>query len=268
MDAEQGRGTRDNGLRCGAYKAVADLDPRIADALLEALRDNGIAAYAGPTPATSGHYMELQLPDRPIDRLYVDEEQLDRARALVEEEQAEAAAMIEPPPTEPTATEPAPADAMPVDAMPVDAMPVERGSGDDSQIDFDAAWKQLLGSLQETSTTSVRFPAASRVEEPAAPTDVVDTDEDGDDVDYDVYDPADEAHFEPPPPPPLPKLRKETLAALVAIGLGLFALATDFEDGAFTFLAIMAIIGGVVSLVWHMKQGPPTDSGWDDGAVV
>ena len=239
MDGEQGRGTRDNGLRCGGYKAVADLDPRIADALLDALRDHGIAAYAGPTPATSGHYMELQLPDRPIDRLYVDEEQLDRARELVEAEQQEDAG----------------------DPLP------EPPSADDSQIDFDAAWQQLLGSLQETSTTSVRFPAApSRVEEPAAPADVADADEDADD--YDVYDPADEAHFEPPPPPPLPKLRKETLAALVAIGLGLFALATDFEDGAFTFLAIMAIIGGVASLIWHMKQGPPTDSGWDDGAVV
>ena len=30
----------------------------------------------------------------------------------------------------------------------------------------------------------------------------------------------------------------------------------------------MLLIGGVVSLIWHMKQGPPNDSGWDDGAVA
>lgn len=256
MDGDRGHGTRDNGLRCGAYKAVADLDPRIADALLEALRDHGIAAYAGPTPATSGHYMELQLPDRPIDRLYVDEEQLDRARELVEEEQGHADAVVEPARDVPDATPTPP-------GQPPERAPVEQASAADSEIDFDAAWQQLLGSLQETPTTSVRFPAApSRADEPTAPADVTDDDE------YDVYDPADEAHFEPPPPPPLPRLRKETLAALVAIGLGLFALATDFENGAFTFLAILAIIGGVASLIWHMKQGPPTDSGWDDGAVV
>jgi hypothetical protein len=264
MDGDRGRGTRDNGLRCGAYKAVADLDPRIADALLEALRDHGIAAYAGPTPATSGHYMELQLPDRPIDRLYVDEEQLDRARELVEEEQGHADMAAEPVRDVPDAP-PAPPE-----RAPVERAPIEQTSAADSDIDFDAAWQQLLGSLQETPTTTVRFPAApSRTDEPPAPADVVDraSAEDEDD-EYDVYDPADEAHFEPPPPPPLPRLRKETLAALVAIGLGLFALATDFENGAFTFLAIVAIIGGVVSLIWHMKQGPPTDSGWDDGAVV
>lgn len=246
MDGELGRGTRDNGLRCGAYAPVADLDPRIADALLESLRVLGIAAYAGPTPATSGHYMELQLPDRPIDRLYVDDQQVEQARRLVEEEQQHAAAETQP-------------------AGDTTALPErESAAAGESEIDFDAAWQQLLGSLQETPTTSVRFPApASRPDEPGA----VAEDSADDDV-YDVYDPADEAHFEPPAPPPLPRLRKETLAALAAIGLGLLALATDFEDGAFTFLAICAIVGGVVSLIWHMRQGPPTDSGWDDGAVV
>jgi hypothetical protein len=261
MDGDRGRGTRDNGLRCGGYKAVADLDPRMADALLEALRDHGIAAYAGPTPATSGHYMELQLPDRPMDRLYVDEEHLDRARELIEEEQGHAAAAVEP------ADDDRP-EAAPVPEPPATA--TARTSAEESEIDFDAAWQQLLGSLQESpSSTTVRFPSApSRAEPPTSAADPVARAEDADADDYDTYDPADDAHFEPPSPPPLPKLRKETLAALTAIVLGLLALATDFEDGAFTFVAILAIIGGVVSLIWHMKQGPPTDSGWDDGAVV
>ena len=48
------RGSRDNGLRCANYTPVADLDPRVVDALLATLRDEGIAAYATPTPAATG----------------------------------------------------------------------------------------------------------------------------------------------------------------------------------------------------------------------
>src|SRR3954447_12332795 len=80
------RGARDNGLRCSGYVAVADFDPRIADAMLEALRDNGIAAYAAPTPGRVGGAMETRLPDRPIDRLWVDAGRLERAHAVIEHE--------------------------------------------------------------------------------------------------------------------------------------------------------------------------------------
>src|SRR3954447_12811336 len=93
------RGARDNGLRCSGYVAVADLDPRVADALLEALRDNGIAAYAAPTPRSVGGAMETRLPDPPIDRLWVDRAQTDRARAVIERENGDTA---EPPPPAPS----------------------------------------------------------------------------------------------------------------------------------------------------------------------
>jgi hypothetical protein len=244
-----GGATRDNGLRCGGYTPLADLDPRLADALLDALRDNGIAAYAGPTPAATGHYMEMQLPDRPIDRLWVDDQQVDRARAIVDRERADAAA-VSAEPVEP--------------AEPATPAPDATTAGD-TDIDFDAAWQQLLGSLQEApSTSSLRITGDTVARrEPASYG--VEQDEDYDD---DGYDPADLEHYEPPPPPPLPRLRKATAAALTAIVLGLLVLATDLEDGGFTFLAIAAIVGGVVSLIWNMRQGPPPDSGWDDGAVV
>jgi len=45
-------------------------------------------------------------------------------------------------------------------------------------------------------------------------------------------------------------------------------LATNFDDGSLVWLAILAIVAGGATLIWHMKDGPPTDSGWDDGAVV
>src|SRR3954447_27001142 len=114
-DSGAWRGTRDNGLRCGNYTAMADLDPRVADALLSTLRDEGIAAYATPTPAATGGYMEARLPSRPVDRLWVDDQQVERARALIKAEDS------------PPAPEP----------------------------DADAAWQAVLASLQTSSDSPV-----------------------------------------------------------------------------------------------------------------
>ncbi|HET7530152.1 MAG TPA: hypothetical protein VFJ98_04250 [Mycobacteriales bacterium] len=228
------RGTRDNGLRCGNYTPVADLDPRIADALLDALRDEGIAAYAAPTPAATGGYMETRLPSRPIDRLWVDDTQVTRAKDLVAAEQADDGGATEP--------------------------------------DIDAAWQQVLASLQSTPSTPVPpWPVREDLDNPTA-TDSrlvrpasVDLDGAGDVIeDLD----ADDEHYVPPPPPPLPRLHRKTVASIAAIVVGLLVLATNLDGGAFTILAVLAIIGGLGSLVWHMHDGPPTDSGWDDGAVV
>lgn len=224
------RGSRDNGLRCAGYAAIADLDPRIADRLLAELRDAGIAAYAAPTPGAVGGYMETRLPDRPIDRLWVDSASVDRARAMVGDEQAK-----EPP----AAVEPVPAAGGPAGA-----------SGPDDGIDFDAAWAQMVASLRDPAAAS-EWPGDTDEEESEA-----------------GYDPAQEEHFTPPPPPPLPRLRSVTFAAITAIVIGLVILATDFDGGGFTFLAAVAIAAGVISLIWNMRNGPPNDSGWDDGAVV
>jgi hypothetical protein len=216
------RGTRDNGLRCANYTAVADLDPRVVDTLLATLRDEGIAAYASPAPGSTGGAMEVRLPSRPIDRLWVDDSQVARAKDLVARESGD---------------RPEPAD-----------------------VDFEAAWQQVLASLQATpGTTTPSWPEADGPVESDAT--------EGQD-DLPSYDPADEDHFEPPAPPPLPRLRRATMGALAAIGFGLFLLGTNLDDGSFTVVAVIAIFGGIVSLVWNMRKGPPTDSGWDDGAVV
>jgi hypothetical protein len=223
------RGTRDNGLRCAGYVAVADLDPRVADALLATLRDAGIAAYAAPTPATNDGTLESRLPDRPVDRLWVDDRQTQRARELVEDEAAETRAPAVP--AEPlTTTSPDP--------------------------DFDAAWQGVLASLQSTPES----PMPAWPDEDSEPADS--------EAELEPVDPADDAHFVPPPPPPLPRLRPATLAALASIAFGLAILATNFDGGSLTILAVLALFGGLGSLIWNMRNGPPTDSGWDDGAVV
>lgn len=215
MDSEgPRRGSRDNGLRCANYTPVADLDPRVVDALLAALREEGIAAYATPTPAATGGAMELRLPSRPIDRLWVDDTQVARAKDLVNRESSE---------------QPSPQD-----------------------VDFESAWQQVLTSLQATPG-----PATPSWPEEDQPPELDES-----------YDPAEVDHYDPPPPPPLPRLRRATLGALAVMAFGLLILATNVDGGSLRVVGILAIVGAVVSLVWNMRNGPPTDSGWDDGAVV
>jgi hypothetical protein len=218
------RGTRDNGLRCGSYAPVADVDPRVADALLSALREEGIAAYAAPAPAATGGLMEPRLPDSPTDRVWVDDQQVSRAKDLV--------------------------------------------SAQAGEPDIDAAWQQVLASLQSTSSSPVPpWPVSEDVDGPGADARLIRPAS----VDADTDDEplaSDDEHFVPPPPPPLPRLHRKTLAAIASIVLGLLILATNFGGGSFTVLAVLAILGGLASLVWRMHDGPPTDSGWDDGAVI
>ena len=66
---------RGNGLSADSYVAVADLDPGTADALLAALRDRGVAAYAAASPEP--------VPEGDTDRLYVDVAAVEQARALI-----------------------------------------------------------------------------------------------------------------------------------------------------------------------------------------
>lgn len=233
-------GSRDNGLRCGGYVAVGDLDPRVADALLDTLRSEGIAAYAVPTPASRGANLELQLPSRMTDRLYVDATRSERASELVDLERQDA----EPPP--------APSPSL------------------GSEVDVDAAWQQLLTSLKSPTTTAT-WPNRENVSESRRPAHLDDMPLDG--PEYDLLSNLDqvnleEEHYVPPPPPPLPKLRRATLGALIAIAAGIVLLVTNFGDGDFAWPAIAAIIGGAIALIWNVKQGPPLDSGSDDGAVV
>jgi hypothetical protein len=77
-----------------------------------------------------------------------------------------------------------------------------------------------------------------------------------------------EEHFDPPPPPPLPRLRPTTVTGLAAIALGIVIVVTGYDGGTFNVLGLLAIVAGAAGLIWHMKDGPPPDSGWDDGAVL
>jgi hypothetical protein len=218
-------GARDNGLRCASYVTLGDLDPRVADALLEALREEGIAAYVTPTPSSRGGYLEMQVPARQTGRLFADADHADRARELL-------------PPPDTT-----------------------------QDIDFDSAWQQVLTSLQTPGGDDAvpSWPVVADVDPSRLRHVPVELPSGGPPA---TGDPALEEHFVPPPPPPLPKLRRVTVIALLAIAVGLLILLTSFDGGDLFWIAIASITAGVAALIWHMKEGPPADSGWDDGAVV
>jgi hypothetical protein len=83
----------------------------------------------------------------------------------------------------------------------------------------------------------------------------------------------DDDHFVPPPPPPLPKIDPVTKGAWAALFGGpaylLVATAAGWTvPGIAAFCAVAAFVGGFAVLVLRMDDGPPRDSGPDDGAVV
>lgn len=82
-----------------------------------------------------------------------------------------------------------------------------------------------------------------------------------------------EDHFVPPAPPPLPKIDPVTKCAWAALFGGpaylLIATAAGWSvPGIAAFCAVAAFVGGFAVLVLRMDDGPPRDSGPDDGAVV
>jgi hypothetical protein len=82
----------------------------------------------------------------------------------------------------------------------------------------------------------------------------------------------DEGHYEPPDPPPVPAPHRATIGALALMALGVFLLVAPGVIGlssatGFT-LALLSITGGLAWLLARLRPGPPTDSGWDDGAQL
>jgi hypothetical protein len=82
----------------------------------------------------------------------------------------------------------------------------------------------------------------------------------------------DEDHYVPPEPPPFPVLRASTIAALGLFVLGIVLLVAPglfgLESRIGTPLSLVALCAGVGWLILRMRNTPPPDSGWDDGAQV
>lgn len=82
----------------------------------------------------------------------------------------------------------------------------------------------------------------------------------------------DSDHFVPPEPPPFPVLRASTIGALCLFVLGILLLVTPgifgLQASLGTPLSLVALCAGVGWLILRMRNTPPPDSGWDDGAQV
>lgn len=254
---------RENGLRAAAYVAVADLHPQLADLMLDALADEGVAAYASPPPSVSdrGLTMPTQLPLGPVDRLWVDRDAAATARRVLDDRLPELRAELERASIE--AVPGRPERLLDPDATPGGVL-----------VDDDT-WAAIIASYRSDSAARPDLPPASGGATAVRPGD----DDDGEPWPEEaasvarvrpVDDPAD--HYEPPPPPPLPTADTTTRMAWAGVigGPLLFLLSTflgwNLSDWA-KLGGVAAMVVGFVTLVARMRDGRD-DYDSDNGAVV
>jgi hypothetical protein len=280
-------GRRSNGLQSEQWGALVDLDPRLSEALLGSLAAVGVPAYVEPAGGSvDGYTRAVALPNRPLDRLWVDPAREEQARAVVGAEVAELTALLAE--EDPTATahgfvQPVPRTAATkVLRPPVLPEPPARAAQEE---DPDEAWRQIVeGWTRDSDAPVPPWPVSEDVDD-STPTSVVepttrkarrrsDEPEDGALPSYLEPDKLDDdGHYVPPPPPPVPKVRRHTVGSLTALLIGLvlvFApnLVGQVQSVALGVVGIALMLGGAGTLVWHMRDAPPTDRGPDDGAVV
>lgn len=261
MDTSPSPGRRGNGLPSADWGALVDLDPRLSDALLSSLAAAGVAAYVEPALGSNTFTRAATLPDRPLDRLWVDPARADAAREVVGAEVADlttllaeqepgatayglvqpvprtAARRVLPPPPLPSLPGP---PAVPADAGPAEAAPVDPGAPDASPPDSDEEFRRIVEGFGREADSPVppwpvsediepgarrRFPsrpARGDNDEPAARSRRR-TDEPADALPDWVEPEAldDDGHYVPPPPPPVPRLAPKKIGAVLALLLGL-----------------------------------------------
>jgi hypothetical protein len=259
---------RGNGLKAARYEAVADLDPGTADAMLAALRDCGVAAYAAATPDP--------VPDGDTDRLYVDVAAVEQARLLITVQLSSA-----------EQTEPAPGPGP--DENP--------GRGPDAgagphELDMDAEFAAIVASFHSAPAGHRPWPAAEDMPAehhrgtPEAAAEAADVPGpsagpgagDASVMGWEdllrplpVPEPEPDAGYVPPPPPPLPETSVGTRFAWAAVLGGpavLFAavlLGWHLADWMM-LAAALAFLGGFVALVARLGDRPEDCD--DDGAVI
>ncbi len=260
---------RGNGLRAASYVPLVDLTFELADTVLDALRDAGVAAYVTPTaPADPSG---TPAAERPTSWLYVDAEAEEQAKHVLGRFTRTSTDGTEPAPgtDEEQGTtgeeaiweqivasydEPPPGESPP---WPARENLDEDDHGDRSE--RDAPGKAEERPLTESRSSGVRV---------VRPAETSGADEDDGSADLDNED----EHFVPPTPPPLPHLDTLTKVAWGALfgGPGYLLLAAMLGwdvPGWAAFVAVAAFVGGFVTLVIRMGDTPP-DSGSDDGAVV
>jgi hypothetical protein len=257
---------RDNGLPPATrYVALVDVDPPVADHVLELLRDAGVTAVAEPLAGDRGLARESKPPRRPTERVHVDGGRLRLARDVV------GAAL-------PTLR--ADFHALAARATDAEDAAAARSADDLPPDEVDHRFADIVAGFDEPSTDPVprwsvledggdalppleeqpeRAPLSSRLIRRAP--DAVPPPE----------DPTE--HFVPPEPPPLPESDRVTRLAWAGLLGGpaiivLAALLGIAIEGWVVVAALGAFLGGFATLVMRMADRRSDDDGWDDGAVL
>lgn len=240
-----------SGLPAAAYAKLVDVDPPIAEHVLDLLSQARIPAYAEPLVGDTGPYRDVRAPDRPTTRIYVERTRLADARTAI------AAAL-------PSLRAEFHADA----AARVDADDMRQASSER----INAAWEDIVAGFHTTDTPTRPEVEGSGLsqrlvrehsqpmqpgEPPAGPRDYV------------LPDDLDDEGFTPPAPPPMPRPRDrfDVLAWIGVLG-GPLAIILAFVLGTGGWLAaagFVAFTAGFVTLV--ARASDRRDDG-NDGAVV
>lgn len=263
---------RDNGLpRAARYVALVDVDPPVADHVLDLLRDAGVPALAEPVVGEVGTASRATTPPkRPTERVHVDHEHVELAQTVV----AQALPALR-------------ADFHADAARREDAADAARTQADDLDADqVDSLFAGIVAGWGATGTDPVpRWSVLEDADEPEAPTDdegrrpplssrlVRRSPEPAQAAPDPLEDRDHDDHFVPPEPPPLPEADRVTRLAWAALlgGPTLIILAALFGIGLeswVTLLALVSFLGGFATLVARMHDRPRNDDGWDDGAVL
>ena len=266
---------RDNGLPPAArYVALVDVDPPVADHVLELLRDAGVTAVAEPLVGDHGPAREVPPPSRPTDRVHVDEGHALLARSVVgralpglrAEFHADAARRAD---AEDAAAEQRRREAL--DPSDVESRFADIVAGFDLAGDDPVPrWSVLEDTAPGDPTPEELVPEpveerprlSSRLIRRSDPPTAAVPDED---------EPDD--HFVPEPPPPLPEADRITRIAWAGLigGPSLIILAGVLGIGLEGWVVVLALggfLGGFGTLVARMRDRRDDDDGWHDGAVI
>lgn len=229
---------RSNGLTASSYQPVADLQPTVAEGMLDDLRDEGIAAYCQPLESsTVAGFDRPEFRVEVLVRLYVDSGAVERALELLSGRDPE----------------------------------VLSENADNE----DLAWAQIVAGFDVPASTQVApwpvyedvTPGDDADDPPARVAPLVRDDP------WASRDLEDVDRFVPPDPPPLPHLSMaERLSWLGLLGgpivLVLAAIVTYALPGWLMLIAALAFIAGFVSLVARLDRTKDRLDDPDDGAQV
>jgi hypothetical protein len=225
------RGRRDNGLDSEFYAPVADVDPRLADHLLDVLGLREVPAYVEPTndPVTA-------------DRLFVAADQTDQARLVLTELAAE----------------------LGIEVSPHRHRDREPHTDPLQGIDTDSEFAAIVASMPDLGRPLLDWTTSGSG---SGSGDGADTGYAGSEgIEDDSID-----HFVPPPPPPLGRPALGTAMAVLVTLLGIAIIAFGYPLGLPADLplplGVVLVLFGAGLLVLRLRPEPRDDSD-DDGAVV